>query len=94
MLHLYAVAGTGPLLVEMGPKICNLQRFVEVPRGVLRCCPLSSFYLDFLFRLAVPMRHVIFLREVGGDWYLQLCKSLLFLSAGYWGSGAETRGRI
>ena len=51
----------------------------EVLRGVLRCCPLSSFYLDFFFRLAVPMRHVIFLREVGGDWYLQLCKSLLWL---------------
>lgn len=35
----------------------------------------------------------IFLREVnGGDWYLQLCKSLLFLSAGYWwGCRAEAR---
>jgi len=78
----------------MGPKI--LQSSVisfEDPRGVLRC-PLSSFYVDFFSWFAVPMCHVIYLREVGGDWYLQLCKSLLFLSAGYWGSGAEARGRI
>ena len=93
-LHLYAVAGRGPLLVGRWA-----QRFLqssvisfEVLRGVLRC-PLSSFYLDF-FWFAVPMCHVIFLREVEGDWYLQLCKSLLLLSAGYWGSGAEARGRI
>ena len=73
-------------------RFCNLQPLIsfEVLRGVLRCS-LSSFYLDFISWFAVPMCHVIFLREVGGDWYLQLRKSLLFLSAGYWGSGAEAR---